>query len=176
MDIDNRYIMTAFGRDRVGIVADITEILHELGCNFEDGNMTRLSDEFALIFLFTHPDEIDEVLTEACERLEKEKGISAFYRLLGSEAMKPDLSLPRHTLHLEGMDQTGIVFKFSRLLAEHGVNILYLQSERRNMPQTGTSMYLVDMDVEIPLELSLDALQQGLQSLGDTMGVSVKLT
>ncbi len=176
MDIDNRYIMTAFGRDRVGIVADITEILFELGCNFEDGNMTRLSDEFALIFLFTHPDEIDETLTEACKRLEKEKGISAFYRLLGSEAMTPDLALPRHTLHLEGMDQTGIVYRFSRHLAEQGVNILYLQSERRNMPQTGTSMYLVDIDIEIPLELGVDAFRDGLQALGDEMGVSVKLT
>mgnify|MGYP006285866877 CR=1 FL=1 len=176
MDIDNRYIMTAFGRDRVGIVADITEVLHELGCNFEDGNMTRLSDEFVLIFLFTHPDEIDDDLSAACEHLEKDKGISAFFRMLGSEAMTPDLSLPRHTLHLEGMDQTGIVYKFSRLLADQGVNILYLQSERRNMPQTGTSMYIVDMDIEIPLETGIDSLRSAVQALGEEADVSVKLS
>lgn len=176
MDIDNRYIMTAFGRDRVGIVADLTEILYELGCNIEDGNMTRLSDEFALIFLFTHPDRIDNDLSAACTHLEKDKGLIAFFRLLTSEAMRPDLSLPRHKLHFEGMDQTGIVFRISRFLADRGVNILYLQSERRNLPQTGTSMYLLDMDVEIPLELGAEALQAELEALGDEMNVSVKLS
>ena len=177
MDTDNRYIMTAFGKDRVGIVADITETMHELGCNLEDGNMTRLSDEFALILLFTHSDPgIEETLTEACRRLEQDKGLTAFFRVLTSEASTPDLSLPRHNLHLEGMDQTGIVARFSRFLADQGVNILYLQSERRNIPQTGTAMYMVDMDIELPLDHSRDVLEKELTALGDELEINWKLT
>ncbi|HSO20332.1 MAG TPA: ACT domain-containing protein [Desulfosarcina sp.] len=35
-----RFIMTAFGKDRPGIVADVTEILFENGRNLEDTSMT----------------------------------------------------------------------------------------------------------------------------------------
>lgn len=177
MDTDNRYIMTAFGKDRVGIVADITEIMFELGCNLEDSNMTRLSDEFALILLFTHPDPgVTEQLSLACQRLEEEKGLTAFFRVLTSEALTPDLNLPRHNLHLEGVDQTGIVARFSRYLAQQRVNILYLQSESRDIPQTGSAMYIVDMDVELPLELDPEDFRRGLGTLGDEIGVDVKLS
>ncbi|MCF8086140.1 MAG: hypothetical protein K9J48_04530 [Desulfohalobiaceae bacterium] len=45
-------IMTAFGQDRVGIVAGYTRIMFDSGCNLEDSNMTRLSEEFGLILPF----------------------------------------------------------------------------------------------------------------------------
>ena len=49
----HRFIMTAFGKDRPGIVADVTEMLYENGCNLEDTSMTLLAGEFTLILLFT---------------------------------------------------------------------------------------------------------------------------
>ncbi|MDH3961719.1 MAG: amino acid-binding protein, partial [Desulfuromonadales bacterium] len=35
--------MTAFGKDRPGIVADVTSVLYETGCNLEDSTMSMLS-------------------------------------------------------------------------------------------------------------------------------------
>ena len=175
--MEQRFIMTAFGRDRVGIVADVTEIMYELGCNLEDATMTRLSDEFAIIFLFTSQDpELEPKLDTACRRLEHDKSVTAFFRPLGPEPLTPDLSLPRRTLHLEGVDQTGIVSRFSRFLANSRVNILFLQSERRFIPQSGTALYIVDMDVEIPYDLGLEAFQAELRRLGDELHVEAKLT
>ena len=54
--MENRFIMTAFGQDRPGIVADVTRLLFENGCNLEDTTMTQLADEFTLILLFTSQD------------------------------------------------------------------------------------------------------------------------
>lgn len=36
--------MTAFGKDRPGIVADVSQVLYENGCNLEDSTMTLLAD------------------------------------------------------------------------------------------------------------------------------------
>lgn len=44
-----RFIMTAFAQDRIGIVADITKIIFDAGCNLEDSEMTQLENEFALM-------------------------------------------------------------------------------------------------------------------------------
>ncbi|NIQ92826.1 MAG: amino acid-binding protein, partial [Desulfuromonadales bacterium] len=81
--MNNRFILTAFGKDRPGIAADVTKTLYENGCNLEDTSMTRLADEFTLILLLTCPSaEVAEQLQKECRRLEKDKGISAFMRPL----------------------------------------------------------------------------------------------
>ena len=51
--MEKRFIMTAFCKDRPGIVADVTEVIYENGCNLEDSTMTNMLDEFAIILLFT---------------------------------------------------------------------------------------------------------------------------
>ncbi len=53
--MSNRYIMTAFGKDRAGIVADVTRLLFENECNLEDTTMSMLADEFTLSLLFFEP-------------------------------------------------------------------------------------------------------------------------
>jgi len=48
-----KYILTAFGKDKPGIVASITEILYKMGANIEDSSMSRLSGQFVIMLLFT---------------------------------------------------------------------------------------------------------------------------
>ena len=45
--------MSAIGKDRPGIVADLAELIFEHGCNLEDSSMTILGGEFAVLLLFT---------------------------------------------------------------------------------------------------------------------------
>ena len=47
-------ILTVIGKDRPGIVANVTEILFEYGCNLEDASMTILEGEFAMIVVLSH--------------------------------------------------------------------------------------------------------------------------
>ncbi len=84
-----RFIMTAFGKDRPGIVADVTGILYENGCNLEDTSMTLMAGEFTLILLFTAGSaDVADPLSRDCRRLEQEKGISAFLRPLEREVVR----------------------------------------------------------------------------------------
>ena len=47
--MEKKFILTAFSKDRPGIVADISEVIYENGCNLEDSTMTSMLDEFAII-------------------------------------------------------------------------------------------------------------------------------
>ena len=72
--MEKKFIMTAFSKDRPGIVADLTEVLYENGCNLEDSTMTGMLDEFVIILLFTGKgDGLKGRLLNDCQRLEKEK-------------------------------------------------------------------------------------------------------
>ena len=70
--------MTAFSKDRPGIVADLTEVLYENGCNLEDSTITNMLDAFAIILLFTgKADGLEDKLSGGYQHLEREKGIAA---------------------------------------------------------------------------------------------------
>ncbi len=172
----NRFVMTAFGKDRVGIVADVTRLLYENDCNLLDTSMNLLEDEFTISLLFSsNSEEIQEQLSRECRRLEMEKGISAFIRQI--PALVPQQSTGRVcTLHIEGFDQSGIVYKTSRFLAERQLNILHLNSTARPSPQSGVPMYRMDIQIEVPEGLSLGRLEDELGQVADELQVDISIT
>ncbi|RMF44508.1 MAG: hypothetical protein D6751_08885 [Deltaproteobacteria bacterium] len=169
--------MTAFGRDRVGIVADVTRILFETDCNLEETRMTQLADEFALILLFTgRRDDLEEVLERETRRLEREKGISAFVRPLQQRQTHRKDERPRAVVHVEGLDQAGIVYRTSCLLAELGVNIVDLQSDVLLTPGSGSRLYRMDIHVQLPDDTDRARLEARLQQVGDELNVDISVS
>ena len=55
-----RWILTALGEDRPVIVAGVTKVLYQLGCNLEDSAMTRLEGEFTMMLSFSSPAKTTE--------------------------------------------------------------------------------------------------------------------
>ena len=173
-----RFIMTAFGQDRPGIVADVTGILYENGCNLEDTSMTLLAGEFTLILLFSASSaDVAGPLSKACRRLEQEKGISAFLRPLEPRGTaKPHKGVFTRTLRVEGLDHAGIVYKVSRFLADNRINIVDLKSEVKASPESGTAMYLMDIRAQIPTGTAMDTLANGLRTVADDLNVDITLS
>lgn len=172
--MQNRYIMTAFGKDRPGIVADVTELLYEHNCNLEDTTMSMLSDEFTINLLFsTNNTKIESILVEECRKLEQQKGISAFIRQLKQRHPVSQTGLSIRTLHVEGMDQAGIVFKISRYLADNSLNILDLKSTMKVTPESGTALYLMDIHIQVPESTSIVALEEGLRDVAEELNVEI---
>ncbi|MFO7760265.1 MAG: ACT domain-containing protein [Desulfobia sp.] len=175
--MQQRYIMTAFGQDRIGIVADVTSIIFEHGCKLEDTEMTRLSNEFSIIFLFSSSNEnLEKELDSACRRLEIEKGISAFFRKLEDKPATGQASpANRFVLHMEGMDMGGILFKVSSFLKENNINITYVHSRISPSPLSGARVYHISIDIEIPEDMPLKTLRQGLRRVADEMHVDIEI-
>ena len=172
-----RFIMTAFGKDRPGIVADVTEILFENGCNLEDTSMTLLAGEFTLILLFTAGSAaVADPLAKACRRLEQDKGISAFLRPLEAREATPTDGFYTRSLHVEGLDQAGIVFKVSRCLADNRINIANLVSRVKASPESGTAMYVMDIQVQIPYGSDMNAVESKLSVVADELNVDITLS
>ena len=173
--MEKKFIMTAFGKDRPGFVADISRVIYENGCNLEDSTMTGIADEFALILLFSGPEEtsLEEQLANDCRRLEREKGISAFIRPVSREAAEPKAAFSSHTLHVEGLDQAGIVYKVSQYLADNNINIANLNSKIDYSPESGAAYYIMEIQIEVSEGASLDNLEQGLDKISDELNVDI---
>ncbi len=178
--MSKKYLLTAFSKDRPGIVADISKLIFENGCNLEDSSMTNLAGEFAILLLFSslsgeNEADLQEQLTAECRRLERDKGITAFIRPVIAEEPKANTNIQTQTIYVEGLDQAGIVYNVSRFLADNLINISTLNSEVRSSPESGVAIYSMTIAVEIPKELSLQTVEEGLSRIGDRLGVDVTM-
>ena len=175
--MNSRFMMTAFGKDRVGIVADVTRLLYDYDCNLEDTTMNMLSDEFTLSLLFSSKrNDIDEPLSHECRRLELEKGISAFVRALPEPEPKGVNGFKDCTLHIECLDQVGIVYKTSQFLAANNFNIMHLNSTAKSSPESGATIHCMDIHIQVPGDVSLDQVEDDLNVMADELQVDINMT
>ena len=174
--MEKTFIMTAFGKDRPGIVADLAEVVYESGCNLDDSIMTRLADEFAHILLLSgQGEDLEERLHKKCRRLEIEKNLSAFVRPV--EVKQVD-SRPGniHTIRVEGMDQAGIVYKISKFLAENQINIENLTTKKTFSAHYGSAIYKMKIEVLMPDTISLDDTEEGLVRIENDLNVDITIS
>jgi glycine cleavage system transcriptional repressor len=170
------FALSAIGRDRPGMVADLAELIYECDCNLEDSSMTVLGSEFAVLLLVSGEGaEIERRLSAACKRLEWEKRFTVFFRPL-EEA-------PRRTPHpgtaleavVTGADKAGIVARVARTLADHGVNITDLRTESRPEPETGTPIYTMRIAMTVPAGVDRRALADRLERVAAELCVDLSL-
>jgi len=174
-----KFLLSAFSKDRPGIVADLSQVIYENGYNLEESSMTNLAGEFAILLLLSTPtvngDDAQEKLSSECRRLEREKGITAFIRPVSQEIQEQKSNILIRTIHVEGLDQAGIVYKVSSFLADNTINISTLKTEMRLSPESGAAIYIMTIVVEISTALSLQTVEDGLSRIGDQLNVDVSL-
>jgi len=174
--VEKQFIMTAFGKDRPGIVAEIAKVIFEHKCNLEDSNMGRLADEFTMILLFTGKgDDLLEKMARDCKHLEKEKNIFVFIRPLEYQRLDTKAGNSFCTLEIEGIDQAGIVYKVSKLLAEYNINIETLKSQMKFSPHSGTAFYSMEIRAKIPDSVSMEKFNQSLDDLANELNIDINL-
>ena len=175
--MENKFILTAFGKNRPGIVAGIAQVIFENGCNLEDSNMGRLADEFTLILLLSgQGDDLADRLNRDCKRLEMEKDVFVFLRPIDYSTPELNGFNDYHSINVEGIDHAGIVYNVSRLLAEKEINIETLRSHKKNSPNSGTAIFSMEIQVDIPDTVSATDLDQDLETLADELNVDIQLT
>lgn len=174
--MENKFILTAFGKNQPGIVAGIAQIIFENGCNLEDSNMGRLADEFTLILLLSgQGDNIQERLTKDCKRLEIEQDVFVFIRPLDYHIQEIRGINSFHDISVEGVDHAGIVYKISSFLAHKDINIETLTSEKKYSPNSGTALYSMNIKVNLPVSVSVQELEKGLEELAGDLHVEIQL-
>ena len=171
------FILTAVGRDRPGIVADLAQLIYDCEANLEDSRMTILGNEFASILLCsgTAP-ELEQRLAEGARRLEWQHRLTLFLRPLEGEP-RPPVPAPGtrlFRLETEGEDRAGIVAGVCRVLADRDVNIADLRSTSLPSP-SGASIYRMSLQLEVPESLAAADLTKSLDEVGQALGIDVRI-
>ncbi len=172
------FILSAIGKDRPGIVADVSEVIFGCGGNIEDSSMSLLRNHFALLLLFsTDREEVHQKLSSGLKRLEEEKHLTVFFSPVTFEEAypPPKEETSPYKITTSGVDHAGIVFRVCRLLADRGVNIFNMKTHRILSAESGTPFFEMDMDVEVPRPISEERLREDLHHLADELRIDLVL-
>lgn len=159
--------MAAIGRDRPGIVAAVTKVLFEQGCNLADCSMTVLSGQFAMILLLNAPDAFVRAdLEEALKLVGAELDLSIMVSEPHGGGAQP--SGRPYVISVYGSDRPGIVHRVAAELASRQVNVTDLMSRI-----VGDGVYTVVLDVDLPDDLDPEQFGSELRSVAGELGVDV---
>ena len=169
-----KIIVSVLGHDRPGIIATVSGVLFQNGCNIEDVSQTILQTEFAGIFIASYPDSLkqDELLGRLREKLDP-MGLSVLLREMEEAGLwEPPPSEP-FVITTLGPDRLGLVAGVTELLARFGVNISNLKAVFRggDDPQANTMIY----EVDIPATVDQNLFREALRERGMELGLDISL-
>ena len=167
-------LLTVQGPNRAGIVAEISQLLHSLSINISDSSMTTLRSEFVMMLLLELPPGLNlQGLAATFPDLEAHQLRLHLQALNAAEASLPThVSRASHAISVIGLDQTGIVYRVSSVLAKHQINILDVDTQlldRRDKP-----LYAMILEIEAG-QADLEALTEALNGVATELNVDLNL-
>jgi glycine cleavage system transcriptional repressor len=169
-------LLTAFGQDRPGIVAALTEGLFRLGCNIEDTCMTRLRGEFTMMIMVRLPDTLQaEDLPARLTAAVTEFDLTILCKTLphGAAERLAEPDLPLFILSVYGADHLGIVAQVARVVADCGGNITDVNT--RVVGSAERPVYIMILEIQLTPGYSPDRLHDALDRLKPSLGVDLTL-
>ncbi|WP_214509883.1 glycine cleavage system protein R [Pseudomonas brassicacearum] len=165
-------VITVFAPDKPGQVERIADCIAEHGGNWLESRMSRLAGQFAGILRIGAPAEVHEELIEALQGL----SIHDIRVLIAESALEESCTWKPITMELVGNDRPGIVRDITRLLSEQGVNVERLVTYVRPAPMSSELLFHAEAILGVPLTLSLETLQERLETLADELMVELNLS
>lgn len=162
-------IISSLGDDRPGIVDRVTGLIHREGGNLEDSRMAILGGKFSLMVLVTGSEETLTRLRESLPGEAEALGLVLQVHPTRIEPRDREGQAPRlaYRLHAVSMDHPGIVHRITNVLARHDVNVSTLDTRLALAPTTGTPVFSLKLEAQVPAELSISRLRDALDELAE---------
>jgi glycine cleavage system transcriptional repressor len=165
-------VLTAVGPDRPGLVSEIAAAIHAAGANLEDSRMAILGGEFALLVLLSGPEAAAAAVERTSGALGERLGLRVLSKRTGRGQAKHFLL---YRISVTGFDRPGIVSRISEILARRGVNVASLESRLEYAPLSGTPMFVLEAELQLPSEVVLAELRRELSGQCDEENLDLSL-
>lgn len=153
--------VTVVGNDRPGIVAGVTRVLYEAGCNLLDASSTILHGHFSMMLIVLVPEgQGPEELESRLAVVEEDLQLRITVRSVEDAAS--EVAPPTHMVSVYGADQPGIVFKVTERLAKSGVNITTLSSRVIGSEDQPVYALMLEVAAEDDVSVQVEALREEL--------------
>ncbi len=165
-------ILFSVGKDRPGIVDDISTLLFEWGANIEDSRMAALGGRFSIVTLFSCSLDQLEVIRTGLNDLGKLGLETSLHEAEDPTATTTQPALPLK-LEVMSMDHPGVVQKLVHLLHQHNVNIKSLNTQVARAPLSGAPLFNLTLEASVPAEKQITKVKDELMKLAAQMNLDL---
>ncbi|MDP6476747.1 MAG: ACT domain-containing protein [Nitrospinaceae bacterium] len=165
----NWYMLTFIGKDRPGIVSQVTLALYEGGGNLGEASMVRLGGNFSIMLMVHYEgsaDSLEKKMSKVCTVLELQVHVDKIEGELHRH-VEPDVRIS-----IYGADRAGIVAETTGVLTEAGLNILNLESDVGG--SSDNPIYIMEM--EGVAGKGIDSLKSALDKLAEEKHVETRIS
>lgn len=170
------FSVSVMGKDRPGIVAEVSRILYELGCNIEDSTCTILSGQFAMILVVFHEKRMTSAeMNPSFDDVRQKMGLQVTIHSLKADEVVHDKSFTGrpHIISVYGADRPGIVYSVARELARRKVNITDLNTQVVGSKER--PVYVMVLEVDLPEGIGMKELDVVFDGIKKELGVSISV-
>ena len=165
-------ILFSVGKDRPGIVDDVSTVLFQHDANIEDSRMAVMGGRFSIMTLFSCETDQLEAIKNGLQGL-KELGLDTSLH----EAEEP-MAVPRQAalplkMEITALDHPGIVQKVVHILRKHKVNVESLNTQISRAPLSGAPLFNLNLEAAIPAEISISEIKGELAALASEMNLDI---
>ncbi|OPZ26502.1 MAG: hypothetical protein BWZ02_01987 [Lentisphaerae bacterium ADurb.BinA184] len=166
----NSFVISIMTRDRIGIVADVTTAIRDLGGNLADLSQTVVCGHFTMILVASFPESVTrQGLRNALRAIDAADPFEVGIRQ-PPEAVVPEpagYSEDHYVLTAVGADRTGLVAAVSTYLRDRGINIVDFTT------RVQAGQYTMILAIDLPAGCNVRTFRQEMQ--GALAGVGIRL-
>ena len=170
------FSLSVVGKDRPGIVAEVSRVLYELGCNIQDSTCTILSGQFAMILVIVHR-QIASVpeIDPSFDPLRTAMGLTISLHALeeGEVSRQAGPAGRPHIISVYGADRPGIVHAVASELARHHANITDMTTQV--VGAEDRPVYVMILEADIPESEDLKELDRAFEKIRKELSVSISM-
>jgi len=162
-----RLVLTVIGKDKLGLVERLSNLLVEHHANWLASNLSHLSGYFAGVVEVEVAEDHIADLTQAIAELED---------------LKVDLHHGGNDLQvmqeiefvITGNDRKGIVQELSSIITHKGAHIINFSSSRQSAPNWGGGLFHAVAKVGLPVGMCADTIADALDELASDIVVDLE--
>lgn len=168
----NHFALTIVGRDRPGIVSQVTEILFNHGCNLADSSCSILGGQFAMILILGHPQYTSLAsFGDAFKPLEATDLTVALRVLKPGGETRTRIEGELCMISVYGADKPGIVYRVAQVLGEKKINITDLNTKLVGSEER--PVYVMVIEAALPEEVTEEAVNKWLTPVREELQIDI---
>jgi len=155
-------LLSALGRDRVGLADDLADALESRKIEIEDGRMTTFRGRFALIVQVCG--KMHNVASLKKDLAELAEGLDFHLELMPIGSTRRPKPAPQYLIETHSSGPSGLS-QVTRILKKHQVNIEDLETGAFDGPFTNKITFHMKARITVPSSCPIDVLRTELRAL-----------
>lgn len=163
-------VISALGKDRPGILSELSKAILDSACTILDSRMTVLGSEFAFILLVSGNWSSVAKLEDTLASLQNSLNLTITSRRTEQTTALQTRMLP-YIVEIATIEQPGIVYRLADFFTSRTIGIQELYSGSYSTPHSDTPLFSLNMTINIPADLHIASLREQFMDFCDELNL-----